>query len=421
MNGSILRPMRRAIALLPLLALSFLILAAAGVARAASVPPGPPFPPPETDRAVYDYAGILSPTAITDAERVIDGIEARTGAEVVVYTQDSGEYPTTDETEQKARALMDQWGVGREGFDDGLVIFFDMEPNLEHGQVQLYAGPGFEATFLSNQERQSIFENDMLPYLRAGDFDGAVRIALQKVDAAASPAHAAELQQSRQINAVLGLVGAPIVFLGLSGWAFFHWRRYGKDPVYLDDPSILMPAPPPDLTAASGAMVMDGSTSRRALTTAMLDLASRGLIAFREDHGGLLGIGGKKVGIDVQPAAGDPEVEAQRRLNARRPTGPAEDVAMRSLQMLGRSEGGFISPEDLPKFGSDVAAFDTALESHVVDRGWFDERPSKVASRWTGRGVLVVIAGIVGIWAGFNIPVSGLTLIGAAAVGGGIV
>ncbi|MFL5708058.1 MAG: TPM domain-containing protein [Chloroflexota bacterium] len=413
--------MRRAIALLPLLALGFLILAAAGVTRAASVPPGPPFPPPETDRTVYDYAGILSPTAIANAERVIDGIEARTGAEVVVYTQDSGERPTTEQTEARARALMDQWGVGRAGFDDGLVIFFDMEPNLEHGQVQLFAGPGFRAKFLSNEERQSIFEDDMLPYLRGGDFDAALRVALQKVDAAASPAHAAELQQSRQINAVLGLVGAPIVFLGLSGWALFHWRRYGKDPVYLDDPSVLMPAPPPDLTAASGAMVMDGSTSRRALTTAMLDLASRGLIAFREDQGGLLGIGGKKVGVDVKPAAGDPEVEAQRRLNARRPTGPAEDVAMRKLQMLGRSEGGFISPDDLPKFGSEVAAFDTALESHVVDRGWFDERPSKVASRWTGRGVLAVIAGIVGIWAGFNIPVSGLTLIGAAAVGGGIV
>ena len=49
-----------------------------------------------------------------------------------------------------------------------------------------------------------------------------------------------------------------------------------------------MPAPPPELTAASGAMIMDGGTSRRALTTAMLDLASRGLIAFREDAGGLL-------------------------------------------------------------------------------------------------------------------------------------
>ena len=139
-----------------------------------------------------------------------------------------------------------------------MVIFFDMQPNLEHGQVQLYAAPGFEAAFLSNQERQSIFDNDMLPYLQSADFDGALGVALQKIDAAATPAHAAELERSRQVNAVLGLVGAPVVFLGLSGWAFWNWRRFGKDPVYLDDPSVLMPAPPPDLTAASGALSWTG-------------------------------------------------------------------------------------------------------------------------------------------------------------------
>ena len=105
----------------------------------------------------------------------IDAIEARTGAEVVVYTQDSGTFPTTDETRDKALALMDQWGVGRKGFNDGLVIFFDMQPNLQHGQVQLYAGPGFEAAFLTNEERQAIFQNDMLPHLAAGDFDARPR------------------------------------------------------------------------------------------------------------------------------------------------------------------------------------------------------------------------------------------------------
>jgi predicted membrane protein DUF2207 len=261
----------------------------------------------------------------------------------------------------------------------------------------------------------------MLPRLRAADFDGALAAALAEVDAAATPEHAAQLEQGRQINAVLGLVGAPVVFLGLSGWALFHWRRFGKDPVYLDDPSVLMPAPPPDLTAASGAMVMDGATSRRALTTAMLDLASRGLIAFREESGGLLGLGGKKVGIDVDPPVGEAEVEAHRRLNSRRPTGPAEEIAYRKLRSLGVVDGGFISPDDLPKFGSEVAAFDTALEKHVVDRGWFGEKPSKVVARWTGRGALAIVAGVIGIVAGLNIPISGLTLIGAAALAGGIV
>ena len=205
----------------------------------------------------------------------------------------------------KAKALLEQWGVGRAGFDDGLVIFVDLDESLRHGQVQLYAGAGYQNAYLSESERQAIFDNDMLPLLRAGDFDGAISAALAKVDAAATPEHAKQLEGARQVNAVVGLVGAPIVFLGLVGWVVLAWRRYGKDPVYLDDPSVLMPAPPPDLTAASGAMVMDGGTSRRALTTAMLDLASRGLIAFREGEDGSTA----KVGVDTEPAAGDATIE----------------------------------------------------------------------------------------------------------------
>jgi uncharacterized membrane protein YgcG len=405
----------------PFLASIWLLAMAVGQVSAASPPtlPGPPFPDPVIDQAVYDQAGIFSPAAIARAEATIDAIEARTGAEVVVYTQDSGGFPTTDETAEKARALINQWGIGRAGFDDGMVIFFDMQPNLEHGQVQLYAAPGFEAAFLSNSERQSIFDNDMLPYLRAADFDGALDVAIERVDAATTAEHAAELQQARQFNAVLGLVGAPIVFMGLAGWAIFSWRRFGKDPVYLDDPSILMPAPPPDLTAASGALIMDGATSRRALTTAMLDLASRGQIAFREEEEGLL-FKHRKVGIDLAPAPGDPETEAHRSLNRRRPTGPAEDLAMRRLTTLAGSDH-FIEPDDLPKFGEDVGAFDKALEEHVVRRGWFGERPSSVVTRWVVRGVAAIALGVIGIVIGLNVPISGLTLIGGAAIAGGIV
>jgi hypothetical protein len=165
-------------------------------------------------------------------------------------------------------------------------------------------------------------------------------------------------------------------------------------------------------------MVVDGATSRRALTTAMLDLASRGELAFREEDGGLFS--GNKVGIDVQPGKADDVTEARRRLNARRPIGPAEQVALSRLRTLGTGAG-FISPEELPKFGSDVAAFDTALEKHVVDRGWFGQRPSRVTSTWVGKGVLAIVAGVIALVAGLNIPMSGLTMIGVAAIAGGIV
>jgi uncharacterized membrane protein YgcG len=383
------------------------------------VPPGPPFPDPEVDRAVYDNAGIFSPAEIVKAESTIDAIEARTGAEVVVYTQSVDYGVTSDETEARARALIDQWGIGRKGFDDGMVVFFDIDPSGEHGHVQLYAAPGFEATYLTNEDRQKIFENDMVPFLRDANFDGALDVAMQRIDAAATPENAAKLQVGRQINAAIGLVGAPIVFLGLAGWAFFSWRRYGKDPVYLDDPSILMPAPPPDLTAASGAFVMDGRSSRRALTTAMLDLASRGLISFREDKG-MLGLS-HKVGIETSPAAGDAVEEAQRARNARKPIGPAEDYALRKLRVLGDGEQGFIEPDKLPEFGSSVSEFDSKLEDHVVSGGWVVEKPSRVVARWVGKGVLAILAGGAGIFLGVNLPASGLVIIGAAAIAGGIV
>jgi uncharacterized membrane protein YgcG/fumarate reductase subunit D len=382
--------------------------------------PGPPYPDPIDGQAVYDFAGILSSEAEISAERTIDAIEERTAAELVVYTQLVDYGVTTSETESRARALIDQWGVGRAGFDDGMAIFFDIDPSLEHGQVQLYGAPGFEATYLSNSERQRIFEEDMVPFLRSADFDGALAAALAKVDRAATPGNAARIQAGRQIDAALGLIGAPVVFMGLAGWALFSWRRFGKDPVYLDDPSILMPAPPPDLTAASGAYVMEGGTSRRALTTAMLDLASRGHLSFREDRG-FLGLS-DKVGVDVDPPAGDEVEEARRARNGRRPIGPAEEYALRELRDLSKgATDGYIEADELPKFGESVPTFDSKLEAHAVKQGWMVDKPSKVVATWTGKGLVAIVAGVVALIVGLNIPISGLTLIGGAAIAGGVV
>ena len=256
---------------------------------------------------------------------------------------------------------MDQWGVGRKGFDDGLVIFFDMQPNLEHGQVQLYAGPGFRGDLpVERRAPGDLRERHAAARFVRATSTGRWPPRSTKVDAAASPEHAADLQRSRQINAVLGLVGAPIVFLGLSGWAFFHWRRYGKDPVYLDDPSVLMPAPPPDLTAASGAMVMDGSTSRRALTTAMLDLASRGLIAFREDIGRAARARRQegRASTSARPPATPRSRPSAASTRDARPVRPRTSRSRSSGRSAARRTASS-APEDLPKFGSDVAAFDT--------------------------------------------------------------
>ena len=183
--------MRRLAVLLPLLVLGLML---AGVANAASPPPvGPPYPDPVDGQAVYDYAGVFTPTTVVQAEQIVDAIEAQTKAEVAVYTQAKGRDDISpDEAEADAAALMDQWGVGRAGVNDGLVVLFDLDTTLKHGQVQLYAGGGFADRYLTTDELQAIFDEDMAPLLQGGDLDSALLVGLAKVvsgvfDATPSP------------------------------------------------------------------------------------------------------------------------------------------------------------------------------------------------------------------------------------------
>lgn len=379
---------------------------------------GPPFPDPVDGVAVYDHAGIFAPETIAGVERQIDAIEERTGAEIAVYTQVVEDGRSTDAADADARALMDQWGVGRKGFDDGLVILFDMYPDRRHGQVILYGGPGFRATFLDNAAKQRIFEEDMLPRLRAGDFDGALLVAMERVDAAATPENAAALERARQLNAVAGLVGAPLAGILLVAWALWSWLRFGRDPVYLDDPSVHMAGPPEALTPAAAVFVLAGSSSRRALTTALLDIASRGRIAFREESH-LFGLQ-KKVGIATELPEPDPQTRARQLRNDARKLGRAERLIADRVQALARKSGGYIGPDELLELGSSVADFDRALETEVVQRGWFREKPSGVVGRWLVRAGLAVFGGVIAIGAGVALPSSGLLLIGIAVLLGGI-
>jgi uncharacterized membrane protein YgcG len=377
------------------------------------VPAGPPFPPPVTGKRVYDQAGALSADTVARLETTAEAIERRTAAQVVVYTQLKPGV-SSDQAQSDAAALIDQWGIGRRGFDDGLVILFDLDQSLKHGQVQLYAGPGFRAAFLSNGERQAIYEEDMLPLLRQGDLDGAVLLAMSRVDAAATPAHAQALQFGRQINAVVGLILGPIVFLLLIGWAAFEWFRHGRDPHYLDDPSIYVAGPPAELTPASGAFVLDGGPSRRALTTALLDLASRGEVMFREDDQGMYG----KVGLQVGGASPDP---INREIANARPMGPAETTALETLQTLASTEPDhYLDPKALRTFGDSVDRFNTALERQVIDHGWFREAPRISRNRWLARATLEIVSGIAILFVALFLPSSGLTLLAVFVLAAGV-
>ncbi len=390
---------------------------------AAVIAAGPPFPAPVEGQAVYDEAGALRADTEERAEATIDAIEDRTGAEIAVYTQLVPSWTSDEDAEAHAIALMDQWGVGRKGFDDGLVILYDLYENDPcHGRVQLYAGPGYQAAFLTNEERQTIFENDMIPRLRGCDLDGALLIALDRVDANATPEHAAKLQSARQLDAVLGLLVAPGLLIALVLWAVWHWVRFGRDPFYLDDPSIHIPAAPPGLTPAAGAMIRDGGPSRRALTAAMMELAARNEVAFEPEKSGLLGLGGTKITLQMGPPMPHDPVDQDRLARVhRRSMDTATEHLLTRLTSIGGATGE-ISPTAMLALGASVPAFDRYLEEHVVRQGWFVEAPSKARSRWWGRGLAAVIGGVLlAAVVGANLPSGGIVLVGIAAVIAGII
>jgi uncharacterized membrane protein YgcG len=348
-------------------------LAVASVATAAP-PAGPPYPDAVTGQRVYDYAGIFSPGAISQTEQTILGIEQRTGAQVAVYTQVKPESDTLDKANADALALMNQWGVGRKGFDDGLVILFDMQANRQHGQVSLYAGSGFRSAFLTDSDRQSIFDNDMKPLLKTGDFDGALKAAVDGIDAAATPGHADQLNQARIFNAIVGL-GALALAIFLVAFVLIRWHTHGRDPIYVDDNSVLMPAPPDGLTPAMATLLMDDRTSSRTVSAAMVDLAARGLIQFRQEEAFLskktsVGVTGKTATIGT----------------------PEADIYSAICTWVG--PGGFVETGSMPQLASATSRLKSDLETLAVQKGWLTGRPSRVVGLWI---VIAVAEGIAAI------------------------
>jgi len=353
----------------------WLLLMVGGMAMASAAPPaGPPYPPAVDGQRVYDLAGIFSATAVAQAEATIRDIETRSGAQVAVYTQIKPESDTLDKANADALALMNQWGVGRKGFDDGLVILFDMQDNGQHGQVSLFAGSGFKAAFMTNADRQAVFDNDMKPLLSDGDFNGALRIAIADINAAATPEHADELSRARILNSLVGF-GAVLVAVVLLVVVLYRWYTHGRDPIYVDDNSILMPAPPDGLTPAMATVLVDDRASSRTVSAAMVDLAARGLLQFRQETELL----SKKTRIGV--------------------TGRTESIATPEGGLFlaiweCRGADGFVPTSAARKLVPAIGRLKSDLETLAVQKGWLSGKPTHVIGIWIAVAIIEGLAAI---------------------------
>lgn len=389
--------------LLPLLLALPATLAAATIALGA----GPPFPDPIDGVAVYDTADALRQGTEDAIEATIDEIEARTGAEVVVYTQVKP-FIGEDQNLDDARALIDQWGIGRSGFDDGLVLLIGLEDDLVHGKVSLFAGSGYKSAYLDEDALKGIIDEDFVPSARNGDLDGAVLQTIEAIDRATTPEQRDRLNLARQANAALGLVGAPLVLLGVAGGAYLRWRREGDDPEVIDSPSILMAGPPAGMTPALATVVRGGRATRHSVNVTLIDVASTGRIGFAN----LDNVSSARSDEDADPET-DPAIHLLDPDPAARELPKISQDAYEAIRKLAGGETR-LSRSRLWRLNDALAPTSEQLEREAVRLGWLTREPTPIVNRWTG------IAGIwlaVGIGAGilsFIIPMSGLLLVGIA-------
>ncbi len=346
-------------------------------------------PPSQEGVYVYDFADIWSPTTEADAQSIAETIRTRTEAQlaIVSWPSDIGDI-STEEARNDAITIMNTWGVGREGVNDGLVVLFDMDRgDKEHGQIYVYGGRGFIEQYMSQHESDAIVADRMLPLAKDGDLDGALLAGLRRVDQIVQPGGNPERGRELVVNLLLTLVvlgGALLVFgLFLRTW----WQRGRDAAVPLIDDSVLLPVPPPGLTPALATVLRNEGVDQEGFTSALVDLGHRGLVAFQEADGNK-----KHVDVVVPPS---PLIDPGSLEARRRPLGAAEGDLAEAIAK--KATGGVLSWASL-KAGEGAklyASFKKDLGRAAKSSGFFREDPNKLSTQWTGIGVGVIVGAAV--------------------------
>ena len=177
-----------------------------------------PIPPkPNPPRLVNDYADQLTPEQEEALERKLVAYDDSTSNQIaVVIMKNLGGY----EPEVFATELGQRWGVGGSKFDNGIVILVSMGNEEESRKAFIAVGRGLEGA-IPDMTAGHIYEDILVPYLRAGDFYGAFDKATDAIiRAAAGEYQAPEGYRSRGKGGGFSLgkliIGIIILFVILS-------------------------------------------------------------------------------------------------------------------------------------------------------------------------------------------------------------
>ena len=128
---------------------------------------------PKPTGYVSDFAHVLSPEAITRLDRICSQLDhSQANAQVAIVTVHSLE---GEDAADYASRLEDKWHMGKKGSDRGVLILLAVNDRKRRIDV----GYGLEGILPDGKVGD--IGREMVPYLRANDFDGAVTTALRRI------------------------------------------------------------------------------------------------------------------------------------------------------------------------------------------------------------------------------------------------
>jgi uncharacterized protein len=181
-----------------------------GSAYALSIPAKP-------TNYINDYASLLSPDTVQNLDQQLQQFEKQTTNQIVVAIFPSLENQSLEDFTTR---LEDQWKIGREGKDNGilLVIF------LREYQVRIEVGYGLESVVTDALAGQ-IIEGSIVPNFKTKNYDAGVSEAvgiLMKVTQHANVRAATKLAPDHTVYYTLGAI------LFLAAFIFFI-RAFRRD------------------------------------------------------------------------------------------------------------------------------------------------------------------------------------------------
>jgi uncharacterized protein len=188
------------------LALAVLLLLGLAVPALAE----PPIPP-LTGRVV-DLAHVLDAGAVDALNRQLADHEASTTNQIVVVTLPSLQDYTI---EQWGRVLLNGWGIGQRGKNNGVVLV--VAPNDRRLRIEV--GSGLEGR-LTNNRAAAIIEDEIIPRFKGGNLKGGITAGVDAILGTIAGTYQSPLVEANgpvgsareSFEKYLPMVGFPLLF-----------------------------------------------------------------------------------------------------------------------------------------------------------------------------------------------------------------